>query len=197
MGGWYWPGGGWSWPSGGVGWGAPNGCGGSSLTGPLLFLSAKATNLDARFLTSTWFRPSLDAVPDGVVAEPQANRPVRRVLSSSIDFDLVPLRWAGAAMLALGLVLPHLPGNPGVPCPLRTLTGVPCPLCGMTTSVKAVMGGHLGAALSANPFGVVAVIAAAVLVLRPRAGRLRVSSVLLIAGVVASWGLELHRFHFV
>ncbi len=74
-----------------------------------------------------------------------------RAMSSSIDFDLVPFRWAGAAMLALGAALPHLPGNPGVPCPLRTLTGVPCPLCGMTTSVKAAMGGHLGAASERQP----------------------------------------------
>jgi len=135
-------------------------------------------------------------VPDGVVTDPRSNRPaIARALSSSIDLDLVPVRWGGAAMLALGLVLPHLPGNPGVPCPLRTLTGVPCPLCGMTTSVKAVMGGHLGAAVSANPFGVVAVLAAALLVLRPRARRLRVSSVVLVAAVVTSWGLQLHRFH--
>ena len=98
-------------------------------------------------------------------------------------------------MLALGLALPHLPGNPGVPCPLRTVTGVPCPLCGMTTSVKAVMGGQLGAAVRANPFGIVAVMAAVLLVLRPRARRLRVSSVLLVAAVVTSWAFQLHRFH--
>src|SRR6202043_1654367 len=94
-----------------------------------------------------------------------------------MDVDLVPLRWGGAAMLALGLALPHLPGNPGVPCPLRTLTGVPCPLCGMPTSAKAVVGGQLGAAVRANPFGILAVLAAVLLVLRPGARRLRVSSV--------------------
>src|SRR5580704_17869099 len=105
-----------------------------------------------------------------------------------MDIDLVPLRWGGAAMLALGLALPHLPGNPGVPCPLKTLTGVPCPLCGMTTSVKALMGGHVHTAVAANPFGVVAVAAAVLLLLRPRARRLRLPSVLLAACIVASWG---------
>jgi Protein of unknown function (DUF2752) len=119
----------------------------------------------------------------------------RRTSSSSIDFDLAPLRWAGGAMLALGAVLPHLPGNPGLPCPLRTLTGIPCPLCGMTTSVKAAMGAHLGAALSANPFGILAVVCAAVLLLRPAATRLRVPSILVFAGLASSWAFELHRFH--
>ena len=38
-------------------------------------------------------------------------------------------------MLAAAAVLPALPGDPGLVCLLRTLTGVPCPLCGMTTSV--------------------------------------------------------------
>jgi hypothetical protein len=123
-------------------------------------------------------------------------RPVgRRVLASSIDFDLAPFRWAGGAMLVLGAALPHLPGNPGLPCPLRTLTGVPCPLCGMTTSVKAAMGAHVRAALVSNPFGILAVVGAAVLLLRPAATRLRVPSAMVIACVAASWAFELHRFH--
>jgi hypothetical protein len=136
-------------------------------------------------------------VPGSIAADDRAKRPlVARAVSSSVDFDLVPFRWTGAAMLALGLALPHVPGNPGVPCPLKTITGVPCPLCGMTTSVKAVMGGHLHAAVVANPFGLLAVAAAALLLLRPRARQLRLPSVLLVAGVVASWALQLHRFHF-
>jgi hypothetical protein len=117
------------------------------------------------------------------------------MLASSIDFDLAPLRWAGGVMLALGAVLPHLPGHPGLPCPLRTLTGVPCPLCGMTTSVEATMGAHVGGALVANPFGVVAVLCALALLIRPAAIRLRVPSILLAVGLASSWAFELHRFH--
>lgn len=136
-------------------------------------------------------------MPEATVAADRPKRPlVARVFSSSLDLDLVPFRWTGAAMLALGVLLPHVPGNPGVPCPLKTLTGVPCPLCGMTTSVKALMGGHVHTAVAANPFGVVAVAAAVLLLLRPRARRLRLPAVLLAACVVSSWGLQLHRFHF-
>jgi len=98
-------------------------------------------------------------------------------------------------MLALGVVLPHLPGNPGLACPLRTTTGVPCPLCGMTTSVKALMGGHPGAAATANPLGYLAVGVAALLLLRPRMRRMRIPVPLLVASAALSWVWELHRFH--
>ena len=73
------------------------------------------------------------------------------------------LRWAGGAMLGAGLVLTRLPAGAGLPCPLRAITGVPCPLCGMTTSVKSTLAGHLGDAVAANPAGVVAVVVALVL----------------------------------
>jgi MFS superfamily sulfate permease-like transporter len=99
-------------------------------------------------------------------------------------------------MLALGLLLPHLPGNPGLPCPLRSATGVPCPFCGLTTSVKAALHGDGHGAWSANPFGLLVLALAVGLLLRPRWRRLSVPSVLIVTGVAVSWLFQLHRYHF-
>jgi len=99
-------------------------------------------------------------------------------------------------MLVLGVVLPHVPGHPGIACPLRTLTGVPCPFCGLTTSVEATMGGHLGRAFAANPFGIVAVAFAAALLARPKWDRLNLPLLVVAIGVLCSWLFELHRYHF-
>jgi len=104
------------------------------------------------------------------------------------------LRWAGGAMLGAGLVLTRLPVGVGLPCPLRSITGVPCPLCGMTTSVKSTLAGHLGDAVAANPIGVVAVIVAVVLlIIRPE--RIPVPPLAVIFAVLAAtWLFELARF---
>jgi hypothetical protein len=99
-------------------------------------------------------------------------------------------------MLVLGATLPHVPGNPGLPCPLRTVTGVPCPLCGLTTSVKAVMRADIGAAAATNPFGILAVAVALLLLLRPQRGNLRMPVIVLLLGIALSWLVQLHRFHF-
>jgi hypothetical protein len=96
-------------------------------------------------------------------------------------------------MLAAGFLLPLLPGPDGVACPLRRLTGVPCPLCGMTTSVEEALHAHIGAAAAANPFGLVALSGAALL-LAFRPARLQVSSALVLLAALASWIFELHRF---
>jgi hypothetical protein len=83
--------------------------------------------------------------------------------------DLHDLRIAGAVMLAGAALVPLIPGPNGLPCPLRSLTGIPCPLCGMTTSVTAAVHLDLGAAVAANPAGVVAVVVAVgLLVVRGR-----------------------------
>lgn len=118
-------------------------------------------------------------------------------MAARFDLDLGPARYLGGAMLALGLVLPHVAGNPGLPCPLRTVTGVPCPFCGLTTSVKAVLGGDGRAALAANPFGVLLVAAAVVLLVVPRWRRVSLPLVVLGGGIALSWLFELHRFHFI
>jgi hypothetical protein len=121
---------------------------------------------------------------------------VRHLPARRAELEARPIRWLGAAMLALGAALPHVPGNPGIPCPLRALTGVPCPLCGMTTSVKATLHADLHAAASANPFGMLAVVVAVVLLVRPGWRRLEVPVLALLAAGALSWVFELHRYHF-
>src|SRR5580765_73884 len=96
-------------------------------------------------------------------------------------------------MLGTAFVLPALPGHPGLPCPLRTLTGIPCPLCGMTTSVEDTVHLHLGTAFAASPGGIAAVLVALLLlVLRPK--RIRLPAALPIVALAGLWIFELHRF---
>jgi MFS superfamily sulfate permease-like transporter len=63
--------------------------------------------------------------------------------------------------------------------------------------VKAVLAGNVHAAAAANPFGIVMVATAIVLLARPAWRRLHVPGVVLVGGVAASWLFELHRFHFI
>jgi hypothetical protein len=122
---------------------------------------------------------------------------VRRAATRVLPIDVTGLRWAGAAMVGLGIVLPHLPHDPGVPCPLRTLTGIPCPLCGMSTAVKAGLAGHVRASLAANPFGLVAVLVALLLIARPGVRSVRMPLAVVVGCATASWVWELHRFGLV
>ena len=108
--------------------------------------------------------------------------------------DTRGLRLAGGAMLAAGAVLPMLPGDPGLPCPLRALTGIPCPMCGMTTSVTSSMQLHLGDALAANPGGVALVVLAIVLLIVRPSKPLSVPVWLLGALTGFLWLWELNRF---
>jgi hypothetical protein len=113
------------------------------------------------------------------------------------EMEVAPLRRLGAAMLGLALLLPTLPHDPGLPCPLRTVTGIPCPLCGMTTSVKAGVRLDLRAALGANPFGLAVIAAAALMLIRPAWRRVAVPASLVIGAAIASELFQLHRFHWV
>jgi len=108
--------------------------------------------------------------------------------------DVGALRGPGAAMLALGLLLPVLPHHPGLPCPLRTMTGVPCPLCGMSTAVESGLTAHIGTSLRANPFGLVAIVVAALVLIVPRTRRLRIPIPVIGAALAVSWMWELRRF---
>jgi hypothetical protein len=112
------------------------------------------------------------------------------------QLDLAPYRRLGGAMLGLGLLLPALPHRPGLPCPLRTLTGIPCPLCGMTTSVEAGVRLDARSAFAANPFGLVAIAVAVALLLRPAWRRVALPIGMLVGAAVASELFQLHRFHY-
>jgi hypothetical protein len=112
----------------------------------------------------------------------------------TVDFDVTDIRGAAAALLAAGAALPFLPGHPGLPCPLRTLTGIPCPFCGTTTSVEATLHADPGAAVAASPLGPALVAAALVLVVRRPRHPLRVPLVIVIVLAAALWVFQLHRF---
>ena len=97
-------------------------------------------------------------------------------------------------MLVAGAVLPWAPGSPGLPCPLRTMTGIPCPLCGMTSSVKDTMRLHMADALAANPGGVLLVVLIAVLLVA-RPARLPLPPTWATGAALALlWFWELNRF---
>lgn len=73
---------------------------------------------------------------------------------------------AGAG--AIGLVLAALTDQAGVDdgpviCPCRRLTGLPCPGCGLTRSWVFALHGDLGAAVLANPFGLVLLVGVGIL----------------------------------
>jgi Protein of unknown function (DUF2752) len=116
--------------------------------------------------------------------------------AGTVALDTGDARIAGGLMLGCAALRPLVPGEPGLACPLRTLTGVPCPLCGMTTSVTAAVQLDLAGAIAANPAGLVAVVSALIVLLRPRA-RLAVPAIVLYSGLAAMWIWELHRFSIV
>lgn len=121
---------------------------------------------------------------------PGVRRPAARAL----------LRVAGVAAVAPALAALHRWHDPGVLCPLRRLTGVPCPACGSTTVLIELGGGHLGAAVAANPVTVLAGLALLLAPLGPgrwwwsRPARTRTVLIAVAAGL--SWVWQLHRYGF-
>ena len=77
-------------------------------------------------------------------------------------------RLAAAALVTAAVAYPLAPFVPSV-CPLRATTGVPCPFCGMTRAVVAAVHGHIGQSLAFNPGGIVVLLVAVILLVRPGA----------------------------
>lgn len=115
----------------------------------------------------------------------------------TLAFDVRDFRIAGMAMLIGAFIVPFLAGTfPEVWCPLRASTGVPCPFCGLTTSVTATMHLDLPAAVQANPFGIVAVLAAFGLLLVRKRTSIKVPVPVIVLGLAVSWLWELGRYGF-
>jgi hypothetical protein len=98
------------------------------------------------------------------------------------------LRLGVAGAFGVAAVWPLLPVHPPLACPLRSLTGIPCPLCGMTRACVAAVHGHLGQSLAFNPAGVLILVLAAVVLVRPSFVRnLRIPMWTLWAAAGALW----------
>ena len=124
------------------------------------------------------------------------------------------ITMAGLGAGVIGAIFPVITahtGVPGLPCPLRTLTGVPCPFCGLTTATVALSHGHWAAAASTSPLAylVAALVVATTPVLLARAAGLtkpprpwsaasrRRTRYAVLVVVAMSWIFQLHRFGFV
>ena len=98
------------------------------------------------------------------------------------------LRLAVAGAFGVAAAWPLLPVHPPLACPLRSLTGIPCPLCGMTRACVAAVHGHLGQSLAFNPAGILIIVLAAVVLVRPSFVRnLRIPMWTLWAAAGALW----------
>jgi hypothetical protein len=122
------------------------------------------------------------------------------------------ITMAGLGVGLVGSLYPVITahGWPGIPCPLRTLTGVPCPFCGLTTATVALTHGQWATAAGTSPLaylvaalvvGTTPVLAARVAGLtgapRPASDRARRRTRNVVVVIVAmSWVFQLHRFGF-
>lgn len=80
---------------------------------------------------------------------------------------------SAVALAGATVMSPEQAANGPVVCPFRLLTGLPCPGCGLTRAWVFALHGDLGAAMSANPFVLVTLPAAVVLVIAAGAAFVR------------------------
>lgn len=93
-------------------------------------------------------------------------RPAAALASASGRAPTTGLALLSAgAVCATALLDPAAVADGPVVCPFRLLTGLPCPGCGMTRAWVFLAHGSVGDALMANPFALVTLPAAVVLVL--------------------------------
>ncbi len=98
------------------------------------------------------------------------------------------LRVGAGAFLGAAAAWPLLPVHPALACPLRALTGIPCPLCGMTRASVAAIHGHVSTSLAYNPAGILLLVAAVALIVRPAwLSRLRLSTWAVVVAVGTLW----------
>lgn len=74
------------------------------------------------------------------------------MIASSGISRFVLLAGIGWVLLVIGLLaLERWTGIQTTACLFKRATGVPCPTCGSTRAMEALLGGHIGAAISLNP----------------------------------------------
>jgi hypothetical protein len=121
---------------------------------------------------------------------------VTEALARPVSLGEGDVRVAAGVLLGCAVLRAAVPGDHGLPCPLRELTGVPCPLCGMTTSVTETVELDLGAAAAASPGGVL-LVALAVAVVAGPGRRLVVRTGLIYLALAALWLWQLDRFSII
>ena len=114
-------------------------------------------------------------------------------MAATTTIDLRALRITGAALL-VAAAAKLMTGAPGIPCPLRSMTGVPCPLCGSTRSVEALADLDIARALFMNPAGVLTVLIAVVAIVAWRVKQVVLPVWLVFAPFVLLWGYQLFKY---
>ena len=115
------------------------------------------------------------------------------MISKPVTIPLAPMRWLVVGCLGIAVAGMMIPFPVYPPCPLLSITGVPCPMCGMTRSVRSLMHGDLAASVRYQPFGMIAALVGAAIILMwavPRTRRIasvEIPIVVAVSCVAASW----------